>query len=100
MMKVLTLLALLMLGGLAQAAPDALPTASADKADQADKDGFVPVKEGESLGVGEVIPASKLVAGAYGFILAAVVVWVASVAMRARKLEDELVALRAKIEKA
>ena len=44
------------------------------------------------------IPASRLVAAAYGFICAAVVVWVASVARRARRLEDEVDELKKKIE--
>ncbi len=46
---------------------------------------------------GETIPASRLVAGAYGFICAAVVVWVGSVARRARRLEDEVDELKKKL---
>jgi hypothetical protein len=68
-------------------------------APKADSEGFVPVSPNEQLAVSEVLPASRLVATAYGFILAALVVWVGSVAARSRKVELELVALRQKIEK-
>ena len=40
-----------------------------------DNEGFEPVN-GDMLQPGECIPASRLVAGAYGFICAAVIVWV------------------------
>jgi len=63
-----------------------------------DKEGYTPVREGEQLGAGETLPASNLVGAAYGFILATLVAWVASVALRARKVEEELATLRAKIE--
>lgn len=53
---------------------------------------------GDMMQPGESIPAAKLVGGAYGFIFAAVVVWVASVASRARKLEDEVVALKKRLQ--
>jgi hypothetical protein len=46
---------------------------------------------------GEVIPAKRLVGAAYGFIFAALVVWVASVAGRTRRVEDEIESLRKKL---
>jgi len=60
-------------------------------------DGYEPVN-GDMLQPGESIPASRLVAGAYGFICAAMIVYVASVARRARRLEDEVDALKKKIQ--
>lgn len=60
-------------------------------------DGYEPVN-GDMLQPGESIPASRLVAGAYGFICAAMIVYVASVARRARKLEDEVDELKKKIQ--
>jgi hypothetical protein len=61
-------------------------------------DGFVPVN-GDMMQQGETIPGNRLVAAAYGFICAALVVWVATVARRARRLEDEVDALRKKLER-
>jgi hypothetical protein len=52
---------------------------------------------GDMMQPGESIPASRLVAGAYGFICAAVVVWVFTVARRARRLEDEVDELKKKL---
>jgi hypothetical protein len=63
-----------------------------------DAEGFEPVNGNMMMQRGEFIPADRLVAGAYGFIFAAVVVWVASVAARARRLELEAEALRRKLE--
>jgi hypothetical protein len=60
-------------------------------------DGYEQVN-GDMLQPGETLPASRLVAGAYGFICAAMVVYVASVARRARRLEDEVEALKKKIQ--
>jgi hypothetical protein len=60
-------------------------------------DGYEPVN-GDMLQPGESIPASRLIAGAYGFICAAMIVYVASVARRARKLEDEVDELKKKIQ--
>lgn len=54
--------------------------------------------DGDMMAKGETIPAARLVGAAYGFIFAAVVVWVASVARRARRLEDEVAALQKKLE--
>ncbi len=65
---------------------------------KADPEGFEPVKE-EDLQSGESIPASRLVAGAYGFMFAAVVVYAATLASRTRKVEEELEQLRAQIKK-
>jgi hypothetical protein len=62
-----------------------------------DNEGFEQVN-GDMLQQGETLPASRLVAGAYGFICAAVVVWVASVARRARRLEDEVDELKRKLQ--
>lgn len=76
------------------------PKADAKPVSKPDTEGFVPVKEGEALGPGEVIPATGLVAGAYGFILGAMVVWVASVAMRTRRVEDDVTALRSRLDRA
>ena len=53
---------------------------------------------GDMMQPGESIPASRLVGAAYGFICAAVVVWVASVARRARRLEDEVDELKKKLQ--
>jgi hypothetical protein len=65
-----------------------------------DKEGFVPVSAAEQLAPGEALPATNLVGAAYGFILAALVVWIASVAVRARKVEEELATLRTRIDRA
>ncbi len=75
-------------------APKAAPAAA-----KPDSEGFVPVRADEPLAASESLPASGLVGAAYGFILAALVIWVASVAARGRKVEEELTALRARIEK-
>jgi hypothetical protein len=48
---------------------------------------------------GETIPATALVGGAYGFIFLALVVWVASVAARTRRVEEEVESLRQKLKK-
>ena len=61
-----------------------------------DSEGFEPVN-GDMMQPGESIPAARLVAGAYGFICAAVVVWVVSVAQRTRRLEDEVDELKKKL---
>ena len=70
--------------------------AFAQEAPQKDAEGFEQVN-GDMMQPGESIPASRLVAGAYGFICAAVVVWVATVARRARRLEDEVDELKKKL---
>jgi hypothetical protein len=60
-------------------------------------EGFVPVN-GDMMQQGETIPGNKLVAAAYGFICVAMLVWVATVARRARRLEDEVDGMRKKLE--
>jgi len=70
--------------------------ALAQGAPKKDNEGFEPVN-GDMMQQGETIPASRLVGAAYGFIFAAVVVWVASVARRARRLEDEVDELKKKL---
>jgi hypothetical protein len=47
---------------------------------------------------GESIPASRLVATAYGFIFASVAVYVASVVSRSRRVEEEMLELKKKLE--
>jgi hypothetical protein len=64
---------------------------------QKDAEGFEPVN-GDMMQRGESIPASRLVAGAYGFIFVAMLVWVASVTVRARRVEEEMDALKRKLE--
>jgi hypothetical protein len=63
-----------------------------------DSEGFVPVN-GDMMQPGETIPARNLVALAYGFIFVSVLVWVASVARRSRRVEEEMEALKRKLEK-
>ncbi len=75
----------------------AFGAAFAQSAPPKDNEGFEPVN-GDMMQQGESIPASRLVGAAYGFICAAVVVWVASVARRARRLEDEVDALKKKLQ--
>ena len=65
---------------------------------QKDAEGFVPVN-GDMMQKGESIPASRLVGLAYGFIFAAVLVWVASVARRSRRVEEDMDALKRKLER-
>jgi hypothetical protein len=81
MLQALSLLALL--SGVAYAQPK-------------DDEGFEPVN-GDMMQKGESIPAARLVGGAYGFICAALVVYVISVARRTRRLEDEADALKKKL---
>jgi hypothetical protein len=86
LIQILSLLCLL--GGLALA-----QTAPPKK----DTEGFEPVNGDMMQGSGESIPASRLVGAAYGFICTAMVVWVATVARRARRLEDEVDELKKKL---
>jgi len=60
-------------------------------------DGWEAVNGDMMVQPGETIPGNRLVGAAYGFICAAVVVWVASVARRARRLEDEVDELKKKL---
>jgi hypothetical protein len=55
--------------------------------------------DGSMMAQGETIPASKLVGAAYGFIWVALLVWVASVAARTRRVEEEIESLRQKLKK-
>jgi hypothetical protein len=87
MKKILLALALLL--GLAAGAHAQAP--------QKDTEGFEPVN-GDMLAPGETIPATTLVAAAYGFIFTAMLVYVGSVAMRTRRVEEELDRLRQRIE--
>jgi ribose/xylose/arabinose/galactoside ABC-type transport system permease subunit len=64
----------------------------------ADDQGFEPVAA-DMMDKSESIPANTLVGAAYGFIFAAVVVWVATVVARTRRVEEELDALRRKLDK-
>jgi hypothetical protein len=63
-----------------------------------DAEGFQKV-DGSMMAPGETIPADKLVAGAYGFIFASVVVYAASIAARTRRVEEEMDELKRKLEK-
>ncbi|HXU72664.1 MAG TPA: hypothetical protein VN947_25255 [Polyangia bacterium] len=67
-----------------------------DSAPKKSNEGWEQVN-GDMMQPGESIPASRLVGGAYGFICAAVVVWVFTVARRARRLEDEVDELKKKL---
>ena len=87
------LVLLLALVGVARAQPETKPETKKDA------EGFEPVNGDMMMQRGEFIRADRLVAGAYGFIFAAVVVYVASVAARARRVELEAEALRRKLEK-
>jgi CcmD family protein len=69
--------------------------ASAQPAAPPDGDGFEKVDG--SMVKGESMPASTLVAAAYGFIFAAVAVYVLSVVSRTRRLEEELDHLRSRL---
>jgi hypothetical protein len=86
LIQILSLLCLLGGLALAQGAPP-----------KKDTEGFEPVDGDMMAQSGESIPASRLVGAAYGFICAAVVVWVATVARRARRLEDEVDELKKKL---
>ena len=71
--------------------------AFADEAPQKDNEGFEPVAA-DMMQKGESIPASTLVGGAYGFIMMSLVVFVATVVMRTRRVEEEMDSLRRKLE--
>jgi hypothetical protein len=71
--------------------------AFAQEGPKKDDEGFEAVN-GDMLQPGESIPASRLVGAAYGFICVAVIVWVGSVARRARRLEDEVDELKKKLQ--
>jgi hypothetical protein len=71
--------------------------AFADEAPPKDTEGFEPVAA-DMMQKGESIPASLLVGGAYGFIMMSLVVFVATVVMRTRRVEEEMDALCRKLE--
>jgi len=91
-MKKLVLL-LLLQGGLAVA--DVVPVKAADK------DGFQPVsdKDLERARVDETIPGANLIAGAYGFIFGAVILYAWNIGRRANRVEGELDNLSARVAK-
>ena len=66
-----------------------------------DKEGFVPESRPADMSrpkVDEGIPAAPLVAGAYGFIWVAVLVYVGTVATRARRLSAEIAVLSRRLD--
>lgn len=63
-----------------------------------DPEGFEPV-DGSMMQTGESLPASRLVATAYGLIFAYVTFYAVSVALRTRKVEQELDELRRRLDK-
>jgi hypothetical protein len=65
---------------------------------QKDNEGFEPVNGSMMAQPGETIPATKLVAAAYGFIFSVVAIWVGSVAARTRRVEDEIDELKRKLK--
>ncbi|MCS6911639.1 MAG: CcmD family protein [Myxococcota bacterium] len=68
----------------------------------ADPEGFVPEHRPADMAkpqVDESVPARPLVAAAYGFIWVAVLVYVASVHLRTRRLESEVAALAQRLER-
>lgn len=81
-------------------APTAAPTPAAtpSAAPKADPEGFVPDSRPPNMtNVEEGMPAAPLVAGAYGFIWLAVLVFVAYTAKRAANLEGEIAHLAERI---
>jgi hypothetical protein len=64
-----------------------------------DSEGFEAVDGSMMAKSGESIPASKLVAAAYGFIFCALLVYVGSVALRVRQVEEELDQIKRKLDK-
>ncbi len=70
--------------------------ALAQEAPKKDAEGYEQVN-GDMMQPGESIPAARLVGGAYGFICLAIVVWVATVALRSRRLEDDVDELKRKL---
>jgi hypothetical protein len=74
-------------------------TAFAQEPPSKDKDaeGYEKV-DSDMMQKGESIPANRLVGAAYGFIFAAIVVYVVSVVSRGRRVEDEIDALMRKLD--
>jgi hypothetical protein len=75
-----------------------LAGAAAAQTPPKDNEGFEPVAS-DMMSRGESIPANRLVGAAYGFIFAAVTVWVGSVAARTRRVEEEIEGLKRKLER-
>jgi CcmD family protein len=90
-------LALFLLGGVAGGGVALAQSAAPEGQPAKDSEGFVPVN-GDMMQPGESIPASRLVGLAYGFIFAAVLVYVASVARRSRRVEEEMDELKRKLQ--
>lgn len=65
----------------------------------ADQEGFEAVS-GDMMARGETVPAPRLVAAAYGFIFGALLIYVATVVARTRRLEEELRDLKRRVDKA
>lgn len=93
MMRTMVVALCLASGGaaLAQSPPTSAPAAAAK-----DAEGFEQVN-GDMMQSGETIPGNRMVGLAYGFICVALIAYVVSVARRARKLEDEVDALKKKL---
>jgi hypothetical protein len=70
---------------------------SAFAQDKPNDEGWQKVDSG-MMQTGESIPASRLVSIAYGFIFASVVVFAVSIAVRTRRVEDDMDDLRRKLE--
>ena len=71
--------------------------ASAFAQNKPDEQGWEKV-DSNMMQPGESIPASRLVSIAYGFIFAAVAVFAVSIAVRTRRVEDEMDELRRKLD--
>ena len=80
------------------ALPLLLPMASHAAGAGPDNEGFVPLAPGEQLQPGESIPASRLVASAYGFIFGVTLLYVVLLARRAQKNDEELLALTERLK--
>ncbi len=72
------------------------PAAFADGNAPARADGFEAV-DGNMMAPGESIPGNKLLGAAYGFILAALVLYIGSVTARTDQVEQEIEELRRRI---
>ena len=94
-------LVLLLQSGLAVADIPPGPPPSAKGPDRADKEGFEPVtdRDLDKARVDESVSGPNLIAAAYGFILAALVLYAWSIGRRAQRVEGELNNLHARIAK-
>ncbi len=91
-------LVLLLQSGLAVAD---IPPGPPPSAKRADKEGFEPVtdRDLDKARVDESVSGPNLIAAAYGFILAALVLYAWSIGRRAQRVEGELNNLHARIAK-